>query len=216
LSRPGSRASRCYASGRRVHPAQAEIGHSSLVGEAFAHLYLSTYRVNLSQYEGQYEFWHNPMVMTVKICANNILYSGTDGFDDDGIRARLAATADTMKAFAMLALSRAAQNLGTRRQARTWRSTPTRCRWLRIGGRPTGCSTAVVFRSARFATLRPPGGRTCSWRRWRSRSEALTAARVSYATSGRVSALTNSSSWSVRQHSNAVQCFSYAAITLSP
>ena len=28
------------------------------------------------------------------------------------------------------------------------------------------------------------------------------------ATSGRVSAFTNSSSWSVRQHSNAVQCFS--------
>ncbi len=41
-------------------------------------LYLSTYRVNLTQYEGQYEFWGNPMVMTVKICANNILYWGTE------------------------------------------------------------------------------------------------------------------------------------------
>jgi flavin-dependent dehydrogenase len=41
-------------------------------------LYLNTYRVNLTQYEGQYEFWGNPMVMTVKICANNILYWGTE------------------------------------------------------------------------------------------------------------------------------------------
>ncbi len=41
-------------------------------------LYLNTYRVNLTQYEDQYEFWGNPMVMTVKICANNILYWGTE------------------------------------------------------------------------------------------------------------------------------------------
>ncbi|HKD16937.1 MAG TPA: hypothetical protein VKG23_03630, partial [Thermoanaerobaculia bacterium] len=41
-------------------------------------LYLNTYRVNLTQYEGQYEFWQNAMVMTVKICANNILYWGTE------------------------------------------------------------------------------------------------------------------------------------------
>ena len=34
------------------------------------------------------------------------------GFDDDGVRARLAATADMMEAFAVLAFSRAAQNLG--------------------------------------------------------------------------------------------------------
>ena len=45
---------------------------------AFDDLYLNTYRVNLTQYEGQYEFWHNAMVMTVKICANNILYWGTE------------------------------------------------------------------------------------------------------------------------------------------
>ncbi len=44
----------------------------------FDDLYLSTYRVNLTQYEGQYEFWHNAMIMTVKICANNILYWGTE------------------------------------------------------------------------------------------------------------------------------------------
>ena len=148
---------------------------------AFDEFYLSTYRVNLTQYEGQYEFWHNAMVMTVKICANNILYWGTEcllffhdkyadvdfmtsvrpdleriwaitrrleamyrewnalesrewrraivptqafpgmfqryvdmagGFDDDGVRAHLAATADMMEAFAVLAFSRAAQNLG--------------------------------------------------------------------------------------------------------
>jgi flavin-dependent dehydrogenase len=42
-------------------------------------LYLATYRVSLTQYEDQYGFWHNPMVMTVKICANNILYWGTVG-----------------------------------------------------------------------------------------------------------------------------------------
>ncbi len=144
-------------------------------------LYLSTYRVNLTQYEGQYEFWQNAMVMTVKICANNILYWGTEcllffrdkyadvefmasvrpdleriwaitrrleamyrewnaledrewrraivptqafpgmfqrhvdmagDFDDDGVRAKLASTADMMEAFAVLAFSRAAQNLG--------------------------------------------------------------------------------------------------------
>jgi flavin-dependent dehydrogenase len=46
--------------------------------EAHNDLYLSTYRVNLTQYERQYEFWGNPMVMTVKICANNILYWGTE------------------------------------------------------------------------------------------------------------------------------------------
>jgi hypothetical protein len=148
---------------------------------AFDDLYLNTYRVNLTQYEGQYEFWHNSMVMTVKICANNILYWGTEcllffhdkyadvdfmasvrpdleriwaitrrleamyrewnaledrewrraivptqdfpgmfqrhvdmagKFDDDGVRERLASTADMMEAFAVLAFSRAAQNLG--------------------------------------------------------------------------------------------------------
>ena len=33
-------------------------------------------------------------------------------FDDDGVRARIASTADMMEAFAVLAFSRAAQNLG--------------------------------------------------------------------------------------------------------
>ena len=144
-------------------------------------LYLNTYRVNLTQYEGQYEFWQNAMVMTVKICANNILYWGTEcllffrdkyadvdfmasvrpdleriwaitrrlemmyrewnvledrewrraivptqafpgmfqrhvdmagDFNDDEVRAKLASTADMMEAFAVLAFSRAAQNLG--------------------------------------------------------------------------------------------------------
>jgi len=47
--------------------------------EAHNDLYLDTYRVCLTQYEGQYGFWGNPLVMTVKICANNILYWGTVG-----------------------------------------------------------------------------------------------------------------------------------------
>ncbi|HXZ56929.1 MAG TPA: tryptophan 7-halogenase [Gaiellaceae bacterium] len=42
-------------------------------------LYGNMYSVSLTQYEGQYEFWGNPLVMTVKICANNILYWGTVG-----------------------------------------------------------------------------------------------------------------------------------------
>jgi len=42
-------------------------------------LYGNMYAVSLTQYEGQYEFWGNPLVMTVKICANNILYWGTVG-----------------------------------------------------------------------------------------------------------------------------------------
>jgi flavin-dependent dehydrogenase len=41
--------------------------------------YLDLYRVCLTQYDQQYEFWGNPLVMTVKICANNILYWGTTG-----------------------------------------------------------------------------------------------------------------------------------------
>jgi hypothetical protein len=47
--------------------------------KAHDELYLSTYRVALTQYEGQYVFWGNPLVMTAKICANNILYWGTVG-----------------------------------------------------------------------------------------------------------------------------------------
>jgi flavin-dependent dehydrogenase len=47
--------------------------------EAHNDLYLSTYEVALTQYDGQYEFWGNPLVMTVKICANNVLYWGTVG-----------------------------------------------------------------------------------------------------------------------------------------
>jgi flavin-dependent dehydrogenase len=144
-------------------------------------LYLNTYKLNLTQYEGQYEFWGNPLVMTVKICANNILYWGTEGllffhdkytdldfmaavrpdleriwaitrqlekmyrewnvlesrewrraivptsafpgmfqrhvemaggFDDDTVKAKLAATADMMEAFAVIAFHRGAQALG--------------------------------------------------------------------------------------------------------
>ena len=42
-------------------------------------LYLNFYRVHLALYEGQYEFWHNPLVMNVKIGANNIYYWGVLG-----------------------------------------------------------------------------------------------------------------------------------------
>ena len=47
--------------------------------EAHNDLYLNTYKVHLTFYEQQYEFWHNPLVMNVKIGANNILYWGTLG-----------------------------------------------------------------------------------------------------------------------------------------
>ena len=39
-------------------------------------LYLAAYRTHLTFYERQYEFWHNPAVMNVKIGANNIHYWG--------------------------------------------------------------------------------------------------------------------------------------------
>ena len=58
-----------------------ELDGEDVTERAKAHndLYLSTYKLNLTQYEGQYEFWQNSLVMTVKICANNILYWGTEG-----------------------------------------------------------------------------------------------------------------------------------------
>jgi flavin-dependent dehydrogenase len=149
--------------------------------DAHNELFLSTYRASLTQYESQYEFWHNPMVMTVKICGNNILYWGTvgllfyhekytdpefmasvrpdleriwsltrvleamyrewnalesrewrraivptsdfpamverhtdmaGGFDDETLRAKLAATAELMETFAVIAFDRAAKALG--------------------------------------------------------------------------------------------------------
>jgi flavin-dependent dehydrogenase len=149
--------------------------------EAHNDLYLSTYQVSLTQYEGQYEVWGNPLVMTVKICANNILYWGTVGAlffhrkytdlefmaavrpeleriwsitrvleamyrewnaledrewrraivptaafagmyqrhldmdagdDDETLKAKLAATADLMEGFAVIAFGRAATTLG--------------------------------------------------------------------------------------------------------
>ena len=47
--------------------------------EAHNDFYLNAFRVHLTFYENQYEFWHNPLVMNVKIGANNILYWGTLG-----------------------------------------------------------------------------------------------------------------------------------------
>jgi flavin-dependent dehydrogenase len=144
-------------------------------------LYLAAYRTHLTFYEQQYEFWHNPTVMNVKIGANNIHYWGCNAllffkrkwadldfiarvrpdveriwaitrrlepmyrewnalesrewrralvstagfpamferhedlerpFDDDALAAQLAANADLMEAYAVLAFHRAAQNLG--------------------------------------------------------------------------------------------------------
>jgi flavin-dependent dehydrogenase len=148
--------------------------------EAHDDFYLSAYRMHLALYEGQYEFWHNPMVMNVKIGGNNFLYWGvygllffhrklTDlefmaavrpdieriwaitrrleamyrewnavesqewrramvptsafpamferhldmagGYDDDKLKERLAATADLMEAYAVLAFHRAVSAL---------------------------------------------------------------------------------------------------------
>jgi flavin-dependent dehydrogenase len=44
--------------------------------QAHDELYLAAYRTHLTFYEKQYEFWHNPAVMNVKIGANNIHYWG--------------------------------------------------------------------------------------------------------------------------------------------
>jgi hypothetical protein len=143
--------------------------------------YLSEYRAWLTQYEGQYVFWGNPLVMALKVGINNFYYWGclgllffhrklTDlelmaavrpdvermrailrvfesmfrewneledhewirgmvtprvfpglfdrhhdliaGFDDDQLKARLAANADLFEAVAVLTFHRAARNLG--------------------------------------------------------------------------------------------------------
>jgi flavin-dependent dehydrogenase len=44
--------------------------------KAHDELYLAAYRTHLTFYEKQYEFWHNPAVMNVKIGCNNIHYWG--------------------------------------------------------------------------------------------------------------------------------------------
>jgi flavin-dependent dehydrogenase len=47
--------------------------------EAHNDLYLNFFRIHLAFYDGQYEFWHNPLVMNVKIGGNNIYYWGVLG-----------------------------------------------------------------------------------------------------------------------------------------
>ena len=47
--------------------------------EAHGDLYRNFYLMHLSEYESQYEFWHNPLVMNVKIGGNNIYYWGVLG-----------------------------------------------------------------------------------------------------------------------------------------
>jgi flavin-dependent dehydrogenase len=160
-----------------------ELGGEDIAERAAAHndFFLNCYRVHLTLYENQYVFWDNPMVMNVKISANNIYYWGclgllffhrrlTDpdlmaalrpdvermwtmirtleamfrewhelesrewrramvptqdfpamfdrhkdmiaGFDDDQLKARMAANADLLEAYAVLAFNRAARNLG--------------------------------------------------------------------------------------------------------
>jgi flavin-dependent dehydrogenase len=154
-----------------------------VVDRAAAHnaFFLDVYRTHLTFYEGQYGFWDNPLVMNVKIGANNIYYWGflallffneklsdldlmaamrpdvhrilavsrrmemlfrqwgeledrewrramvptqnfpamfqrhldlLERFDDDTIKTRLAANADLLEAYAVLAFHRAAANLG--------------------------------------------------------------------------------------------------------
>jgi hypothetical protein len=58
-----------------------ELDGEDVVKRAEAHddFYLNVYRVHLSQYEGQYSFWDNAMVMNVKISGNNIYYWGCLG-----------------------------------------------------------------------------------------------------------------------------------------
>ncbi len=160
-----------------------ELEGEDVTERAKAHddLYRSFYRIHLSFYEGQYEFWHNPLVMNVKIGGNNIYYWGTlgllffhrkladlefmaavrpdleriwavtlrleamyrewnaledrewtramvptsafpamferhldmaGGFDDETLKTKVAATADLMEAYAVLAFNRAATTLG--------------------------------------------------------------------------------------------------------
>ena len=159
-----------------------ELDGEDVTERAAAHndFYLNAFRVHLALYEGQYEFWHNPLVMNVKIGGNNILYWGvygllffhrklTDvefmasvgpeieriwaitrrleamyrewnrlesrewtramvptsafpamferhvdmvgGFDDETLKEKIAATADLMEAYAVLAFNRAASAL---------------------------------------------------------------------------------------------------------
>jgi flavin-dependent dehydrogenase len=58
-----------------------ELNGEDVTERAKAHddLYLNTFRVHLTFYDGQYEFWHNPLVMNVKIGGNNIYYWGVLG-----------------------------------------------------------------------------------------------------------------------------------------
>lgn len=58
-----------------------ELDGEDVTERAKAHddFYLNAYRMHLALYDGQYEFWHNPLVMNVKIGGNNILYWGVYG-----------------------------------------------------------------------------------------------------------------------------------------
>lgn len=58
-----------------------ELDGEDVTARAEAHndFYLNAFRMHLAFYDGQYEFWHNPLVMNVKIGGNNILYWGVYG-----------------------------------------------------------------------------------------------------------------------------------------
>ena len=58
-----------------------ELSGEDVAERAAAHndFFLNCYRVHLTLYEDQYVFWDNPMVMNVKISANNIYYWGCLG-----------------------------------------------------------------------------------------------------------------------------------------
>jgi flavin-dependent dehydrogenase len=58
-----------------------ELDGEDVTARARAHddLYLNLYEAGLSQYEDQYVFWGNPVVMSLKIVANNFYYWGVLG-----------------------------------------------------------------------------------------------------------------------------------------
>jgi flavin-dependent dehydrogenase len=59
---------------------ERDLGGEDVTERARAHddFFMSAYRAHLSFYEGQYEFWHNPQIMSNKIGANNIHYWGAN------------------------------------------------------------------------------------------------------------------------------------------
>ena len=206
-----------------------ELDGEDVTERAKAHddLYRSVYRIHLTFYEGQYEFWHNPLVMNVKIGAQQHLLLGrarpavlppqahrprvhgrcapgpradlgaqppargdvprverargsrveprdgahvrpsrrcstgtstwSAGFDDETLKAKIAANADLMEAYAVLAFNpRPRRTWVTPRRGSTRRSTRTPSAWTR----PVGVRRAPQRRGPLGRGGAPdPGGR---------------------------------------------------------